>query len=229
MSPAPPLLLPRPTTATCTPTVTSNTSSSVSVASVSSASSSVSSETDNQSPVLANDNVAASSPSAPQKGTDVNEDLALKERNRIHAKKSRQRRKSLTEDLHNKLEQLKEENEVLRNFIMSRIMAKNAKTSTPSRKELDDMVSQKRAEPTLRFLEQFKSDPKNRRVNSKQIRFLQGLRRHLPQPLPSGTNTESTAVDDATVKQAPAPAQAISVPDTNKSSCDFDDHFMVVA
>mmetsp|Transcript_10170 Transcript_10170/g.24469 ORF Transcript_10170/g.24469 Transcript_10170/m.24469 type:complete len:487 (+) Transcript_10170:254-1714(+) len=232
------LLLPRPTPA-------STFSSSVSVSS--SSSSSIPSEVDNQSTksikktkkVETDDQstAGASASSGSSITADVDADLALKERNRVHAKASRQRRKSLTEDLHSQMQKLKEENEVLRKFILSRIEAKKAKQqqqSTPqpstTRHELDEIVSMKRAEPTLMFLEQFKSDPRNRKVNAKQIRFLQGLRRHLP-TVNVNNNGNNANVN---VKAAPPAVNKQPSPDTNKSYSDdasssFDTHFSVVA
>mmetsp|Transcript_10171 Transcript_10171/g.24472 ORF Transcript_10171/g.24472 Transcript_10171/m.24472 type:complete len:487 (+) Transcript_10171:254-1714(+) len=232
------LLLPRPTPA-------STFSSSVSVSS--SSSSSIPSEVDNQSTksikktkkVETDDQstAGASASSGSSITADVDADLALKERNRVHAKASRQRRKSLTEDLHSQMQKLKEENEVLRKFILSRIDAKKRtkqqqstpqSSSTTTRHELDEIVSKKRTEPTLRFLEQFKSDPRNRKVNAKQIRFLHGLRRHLP----TATNANNNGSSD-NVKPAPQAANQPPSPDTNKSYSDdsspFDTHFAVVA
>lgn len=69
-----------------------------------------------------------------------------KERNRKHAKKSRQRRKSLTEDLQQSLNSLKAENSKLREALYTQI----------EKPMIDIMIQSKVSKPTDQFIEELK-------------------------------------------------------------------------
>lgn len=89
-------------------------------------------------------------------------------RNREHARKSRQRKKSLTIDLQQSLEELKVENAKLREFVERRIGQKTVKS----------MVASRLASPTDRFIQALK-DPSNCVLDENTLSFMQGLRNDL--------------------------------------------------
>ena len=88
------------------------------------------------------------------------------ERNREHAKKSRQRKKMLTQNLEQSLKELKEENDKLRVWI-SVNMDMNA----------EEHLETQKLESQERFMNHIKS---NRVLDAKAIQFLQSLRKELP-------------------------------------------------
>mmetsp|Transcript_58987 Transcript_58987/g.144313 ORF Transcript_58987/g.144313 Transcript_58987/m.144313 type:complete len:426 (+) Transcript_58987:212-1489(+) len=91
-----------------------------------------------------------------------------RERNRVHAKKSRQRKKCLTTELKLSLDILREENEKIRQFIYSRI----------GEEQTEEILSKRRLESHRNFISSLKSD-KNRVVDSKTATYLRGLRRNV--------------------------------------------------
>eukprot|EP00980_Cylindrotheca_fusiformis_P005158 scaffold1092_cov87-Cylindrotheca_fusiformis.AAC.3 len=97
-------------------------------------------------------------------GMDILEEQR-KERNRKHAKKSRQRKKSLTEDLQQSLKELKEENSRLREEIYSEL---------GNRQEVDSLVQSKVSISAERFIQELRGS-KNRIVNNETRTFLQNL------------------------------------------------------
>jgi hypothetical protein len=88
-----------------------------------------------------------------------------KERNREHAKRSRQRKKSLTENLQQSLITLKEENTKLREEIYTKL---------GSRKKVDSMVESKVSISTDQFIEELKGN-KNLVVDDETKSFLKTL------------------------------------------------------
>jgi hypothetical protein len=108
-------------------------------------------------------------PLPPLSEEDDNEE-ARKERNRLHAKRSRQRRKTLTNDLQESLTMLRQENQKLRQLIVAKMQSKKAQ----------QVIIQERMKPTEHFLAQLRDEPRNRIVNAKTLRFLQGLSKNLP-------------------------------------------------
>jgi Basic region leucine zipper len=90
------------------------------------------------------------------------------ERNRAHAKKSRQRKKCLTTELHQALESLKEENEKLRAFIYRKI----------GEGQTEEILSKRRLNSHLQFVSALQSRD-NTVVDSKTATFLRGLRKNV--------------------------------------------------
>jgi hypothetical protein len=88
-----------------------------------------------------------------------------KERNRKHAKRSRQRKKCLNEDLQQSLITLKEENAKLREEIY---------TEVGNRKKVDSMVESKVSISTDQFIQELKGN-KNLVVDDKTKSFLKML------------------------------------------------------
>ena len=115
---------------------------------------------------------AAPSKSVSKPAKDEEEDKAIQERkrqrNRDHARKSRQRKKSLTGSLQKSLEELKLENAKLREQIHA-VIGKN---------KTDTIVQSRLATPTEKFIEQLKN-PINTVVDSDALSFLQGLRQKM--------------------------------------------------
>jgi hypothetical protein len=96
------------------------------------------------------------------------EEEIRKERNRLHAKASRQRKKALQQDLEQSLQMLQQENQKLRSYLVKK-MAPSAQ----------DIVAKELAKSTERFLGQLRDSPDNRIVNAKTLRFLRGLRKNV--------------------------------------------------
>ena len=94
---------------------------------------------------------------------------ARRERNREHAKRSRQRKKSLTGDLQEALKDLKEENAKLREQIHSIF----------GQKKTESLVSARLGSSTENFIQALKK-PENRVVDSSTQQFLQRLRKTIP-------------------------------------------------
>lgn len=97
-------------------------------------------------------------------GKDILEEQR-KERNRKHAKRSRQRKKSLTDDLQQSLMTLKEENSKLREEIY---------TAIGNKKKVDSMVDSKVSISTAQFIQELKGS-KNRVVDDQTNAFLKNL------------------------------------------------------
>ena len=91
------------------------------------------------------------------------------ERNREHAKRSRLRKKSLTHTLQQSVQELKEENQKLREQIYSLLGKEMTET----------MVRERVASPTEKFVMALKK-PCNKQIDSATQQFLQNLRNTLP-------------------------------------------------
>eukprot|EP00339_Tiarina_fusa_P006204 CAMPEP_0117000668 /NCGR_PEP_ID=MMETSP0472-20121206/2930_1 /TAXON_ID=693140 ORGANISM="Tiarina fusus, Strain LIS" /NCGR_SAMPLE_ID=MMETSP0472 /ASSEMBLY_ACC=CAM_ASM_000603 /LENGTH=270 /DNA_ID=CAMNT_0004700431 /DNA_START=202 /DNA_END=1014 /DNA_ORIENTATION=+ len=94
------------------------------------------------------------------------EEEAKRERNRCHARKSRQRKKSITDRLKKSLDELKAENAKLREQMYIAI----------GQDKTDSLVSTKLASPTEKFVATLKN-PENRALDSKAVEFFQRLRK----------------------------------------------------
>jgi single-stranded DNA-specific DHH superfamily exonuclease len=117
--------------------------------------------------------------------SEVDEDKvqkARRERNKTHAKRSRQRKKSLTGGLQQSLNELKEENVKLRGHIYAIIGQKKTDSM------VDSMVDARLASPTKNVIGALKK-PENRVVDSSTQAFLQGLRKKIPYHLSTGQTT----------------------------------------
>ncbi|KAG7343533.1 bZIP basic region leucine zipper domain containing protein [Nitzschia inconspicua] len=100
--------------------------------------------------------------------TGVDETIK-KERNRMHAKASRQRRKELMGELQQSLQSLQEENQTLLRFLSNKWGGRTTQQA----------LMKEQAKPAERLIEQLKQ-PNARILNTKTIRFLQDLRKELP-------------------------------------------------
>lgn len=92
-----------------------------------------------------------------------------RERNRLHAKKSRLRKKSLTGSLHDTLAVLKEENMKLRELIYAKI----------GEKETNDMLQRRIVDSHNRFISSFSGTPDKRVMDPKTLSLLRGLRKNV--------------------------------------------------
>jgi bZIP transcription factor len=92
--------------------------------------------------------------------------ICFSERNRVHAKKSRQRKKCLTHTLEDSLEALKEENAKLRESIYQ-VIGK-AKTN--------EILEKRTMDEHYRFIDSVKSC---RVIDKKTATFLRGLRKKM--------------------------------------------------
>jgi hypothetical protein len=90
-------------------------------------------------------------------------------RNREHAKRSRLRKKSLTQTLEHSVQELKDENEKLRQEIYGSF----------GKDETDSMVKERTATPAERFIAALQQ-PANRTVDGDTLAFLQALRKNVP-------------------------------------------------
>jgi hypothetical protein len=95
--------------------------------------------------------------------------LERRERNRSHAKKSRQRKKSLTQTLEQSVKVLKEENQKLREEIYQII----------GQKKVEDILNKQKQRAREDFMTGL-MDPKNRVVNGSAMSFFRSLRRSVP-------------------------------------------------
>jgi hypothetical protein len=93
---------------------------------------------------------------------------AKRERNRYHARRSRQRKQSITDSLKVSLEELKAENAKLREQIYAAI----------GQAKSDSLVEARLASPAKNFISAFKK-PVNRVLDSKAVEFFQGLRKNI--------------------------------------------------
>jgi hypothetical protein len=94
------------------------------------------------------------------------------ERNRLHAKKSRLRKKSLTGTLHDSLAALKEDNAKLRELIYAKI----------GEQATNDMLEQRIIDSHNKFIAGFTGGLENnnkRVVDTKTLSFLKGLRKNV--------------------------------------------------
>ena len=99
------------------------------------------------------------------------DDLTVRlERNREHAKKSRQRKKALTQKLQTSLKELKEENENIKKMIMDRF--------SMSAVSVAETLESKKALQQERFVKHLQS--KTLVLDNKTIQFFQSLRKDLP-------------------------------------------------
>jgi hypothetical protein len=103
-----------------------------------------------------------------QADVDPDEQIRRK-RNREHAKKSRQRKKALTDDLQTTVETLRSETEKLRQELYAKLGEEEvtAILAERKRKEHEDFISALR-------------QPKNRVVDASALKFLKGLSKKLP-------------------------------------------------
>ncbi|KAG7372728.1 basic region leucine zipper domain protein [Nitzschia inconspicua] len=115
--------------------------------------------------------------------TGVDETIK-KERNRMHAKASRQRRKELMGELQQSLQSLQEENQKLLRFLSNKLGGRTAQQA----------LMKEQAKPAERLIEQLKQ-PNARILNTKTIRFLQDLRKELP-PLQGRNENKNIKSED---------------------------------
>jgi hypothetical protein len=94
--------------------------------------------------------------------------LESSERNRQHAKRSRLRKKSLTHSLQESLEDLKQENQKLRNQIYQNF----------GQAETESMVKARTATPAERMIDALKN-PANKVFTHPTVAFLQSLRKDI--------------------------------------------------
>ena len=99
------------------------------------------------------------------------EEEVKRQRNCLHAKASRQRKKIFQNELQVSLQILQEENQKLRNYL--------TKKSSLASNSIETSVAKELAKPTERFLQHLKQNPKTRRVNARTLRFLKGLRKNV--------------------------------------------------
>lgn len=102
--------------------------------------------------------------SASEKEDDVLEQT--RERNREHARKSRLRKKELTTNLQRSLEELKAENEKLRNCVMQKL----------GQKQTESLIRERRNTPPVEDFIAALKQPSNRIVDNNALDFLASLR-----------------------------------------------------
>ncbi|CAJ1955707.1 unnamed protein product [Cylindrotheca closterium] len=97
------------------------------------------------------------------------EEQIRRNRNREHAKRSRQRKKAFTDDLTSTLEALREDTEKLRQELYSAL----------GKEEVESILEEQKQKRQDDFLAAVK-DPKNRVLDASAMKFLKGLSKKLP-------------------------------------------------
>jgi DNA anti-recombination protein RmuC len=106
-----------------------------------------------------------------------------RDRNREHAKKSRLRKKSLTDTLEQSMSDLKTENATLRNQAYD--------TLHMNKEQVDAMIQVRLISPTRAFLRSFQ-EPQHRVLDEATVSFLHSLRKNIP-----GYATSATSAEDS--------------------------------
>lgn len=99
----------------------------------------------------------------------LSKNYLFRQRNRNHAKKSRQRKKALTVLLQESVEELKRENLKLREEVNAIIGHRKAEA----------IIAEKRERSRQQFLSAL-MDPKNRVLDTSGLAFMKNLRKNLP-------------------------------------------------
>ena len=100
--------------------------------------------------------------------------LSSRERNRSHAKRSRERKKALTLELKHSLDSLNRENQLLREQLCA----------TFGERPLETMMEEKKDQSLQGFIEALK-DPANRVIDKSMLSFLRSLRENIAPPAPA--------------------------------------------
>ena len=131
---------------------------------------------------------SSSSSSSQAKGKKTAQQImeARKQRNREHAKKSRQKKKSMESEMRAKIEQLKQENLKLRDQVYEMIDDK-----TDKQVAVDSMVQEYVDRSAANFVNALKL-PENRMVDTTTNRFLQSLSNKLIASTAKADNKKSS-------------------------------------
>jgi hypothetical protein len=163
-----------------------------------------------------------------------------KERNRVHAQKSRERRKCLTTDTEEKIHQLKQENSKLKEHIRKYCYSVDPTTIKTQQQEEWILDTQQEKKSTQRFIEMLKVPTNRVVVDDKTLQYLFELRRNVPVVVmdgvvksnPKNTNTTNknmsygtTTTPRATrIATGPVNVEVSNITASSSSFSDDDDH-----